>query len=307
MKRNAFLLISILLIIKIDILYCQTPDPVWCNTTTDKYSTGYYDFWLSLKHDDDIRAGLAIGTLYAGWSVFDISQIPDNATITSIKLYVTKSKNSTSSSHCLYITKLSSDPRTASVSDIRSEVDVNYQNCSMLYSGCSPAMTTDWGLNIIELNNNAISDLNFKVTNNVSWWAIGLSSNREDFGVLDGYSKLGHPMIEVSYTTPPNLTFSSSNNVLNVNGTNVNLSMRVINNGGSPSSGCYVTYYLSNNSTFETTDYEIGRDNIPALGAGSYSDESLSVDVAGITPLIPVGSYYVGYIIDYQNSVNEFK
>ena len=110
------------------------------------------------------------------------------------------------------------------------------------------------------------------------------------------------PRVTINF---PNLRYGTQLNSLSVSGTTVGLSMRVINDGGSSAVGFSIAYYLSLNSTISITDYKIGEDNISILAPNSYKDELLVVDVSTVTPSISTGTYYVGYFIDYQNSVRE--
>lgn len=107
-----------------------------------------------------------------------------------------------------------------------------------------------------------------------------------------------------SVPTTRNLTYNPSYNSLTVTGTNIDLSLRVINDGNtSAGSSSRVGYYLSTNTTITVSDNYLGDDYVSNLSAGGSSPESFSMDVGSTS--IPAGTYYVGYIIDYQNDVVE--
>ena len=76
-----------------------------------EYWTGRVDWYLKL--DGDIKAGSGALNNFAGWAVFDITKIPDNASITSITIWFHTTEASTSSKHCLEIGRIYVDPRTA--------------------------------------------------------------------------------------------------------------------------------------------------------------------------------------------------
>ena len=128
------------------------------------------------------------------------------------------------------------------------------------------------------------------------------SSSWSSFGTQTPYLK-----IELSTSSgQPNLTYNSSNNSLSVSGTTVNIGMRVENQGtASTGTNSYVGYYLSTNSTITTSDYLIGTDYVGNLSAGQGGNESFSIDVTNVSPSIPAGTYYVGYLIDYQGVISE--
>ena len=76
----------------------------------------------------------------------------------------------------------------------------------------------------------------------------------------------------------------------------------VRNIGTTSTGGYYVHYYASTNSYISTSDYYIGYDYISSTSALSYSDASWT----GTFPSIPEGDYYIGWIIDKDDNVDEF-
>ncbi|NQU86367.1 MAG: M6 family metalloprotease domain-containing protein [Mariniphaga sp.] len=102
----------------------------------------------------------------------------------------------------------------------------------------------------------------------------------------------------------PNLTFNSSQNNFVVNGTNIEIDLQVQNSGDASAGSFTVGYYLSTNSIVETSDYLIGTDVISSLNSGFYTDIGHNMDISTI-PGLPNGSYYIGYIIDYLETVSE--
>jgi|GEM_PF-2043777 hypothetical protein len=111
--------------------------------------------------------------------------------------------------------------------------------------------------------------------------------------------------LQVIISGLPNLTHVAANSSLTISGTNVSISITVINNGNATAGSSEVGYYLSSNTTWSSSDYLIGTDAVPSLTANSTSNESISVDVATITPTIPPGTYYIFYCIDHLHTVTE--
>jgi hypothetical protein len=103
----------------------------------------------------------------------------------------------------------------------------------------------------------------------------------------------------------PNLTYNSNYNSLNVNGTLVNLSNRLENVGEATAGESYIAYYLSSDAVVAASDFPIGENLVPTLQAGEYRDNTFEIDVLDANPSIPNGTYYVGYIIDVYNDVDE--
>lgn len=102
----------------------------------------------------------------------------------------------------------------------------------------------------------------------------------------------------------PNLTRSGSS--LSKSGTTLTINTTVVNNGVSAAgASSTLNYYLSTNTIISTFDYQIGTDFIPNLGVGGSSVENITVDVLSVTPFIPPGTYYIGYIIDDGNVIAE--
>lgn len=104
----------------------------------------------------------------------------------------------------------------------------------------------------------------------------------------------------------PNLTRVSGQSSLNVSGTTVSVSLTVINDGSADAGSSYVGYYLSENTSFNSSDdYLFGTDYVSSLSPGATSPESITQDVSTISPTIPPGVYYVFYFIDHNNDVIE--
>lgn len=99
----------------------------------------------------------------------------------------------------------------------------------------------------------------------------------------------------------PNLTQNEA--YLNVNGTSIEIGVRVVNTGLEASSQTTVDYYLSNDANFSSSDYYIGSSAIAPLGTG-YDSGMLrfSKNVANDAP---TGTYRIIFVIDSQNDVLE--
>ncbi|MFX1411140.1 MAG: CARDB domain-containing protein, partial [Promethearchaeota archaeon] len=78
-----------------------------------------------------------------------------------------------------------------------------------------------------------------------------------------------------------------------------------IENLGGSSSGVFnVTYYASTDTIISTEDYLIGMDTVSSISSLEYGDSMWS----GVFPSsgIPYGVYFIGWIIDSEDNVNEF-
>lgn len=97
------------------------------------------------------------------------------------------------------------------------------------------------------------------------------------------------------------LTKSTDN--LSINGNSITISNTVINSGSATSGSFDIKYYLSTNSDLSTLDYLINTDNVNSLVANSTKSFNNTIDLCSKS--IPNGTYYLGYIIDKDNSVTE--
>jgi len=79
---------------------------------------------------------------------------------------------------------------------------------------------------------------------------------------------------------------------------------RVINIGSASAGSSRLGYYLSTSNIISTADTRIGDDYVPGLNPGAYSDESFSLNLCAL-PLVNNGTYHIGWIVDYRNSVPE--
>ncbi len=91
---------------------------------------------------------------------------------------------------------------------------------------------------------------------------------------------------------------------LTVNGTVVLVSDLVIkNNGEATAAGSSVGFFLSENTSFTTTDFYIGENFVKGLEPEESVKITFGTDFSQLD--IPAGEYFVGYILDYKNIVEE--
>ena len=143
---------------------------------------------------------------------------------------------------------------------------------------------------------------NLTGTWNTYYWKFDFNS---DGSVVDGGAYLDDLEIIGDASGSPNLTHVVANSTLTVNGTNVAIGITVINNGNATAGSSEVGYYLSSNTSWSSSDYLIGTDAVPSLAPNATSSESISVDVATVSPSIPPGTYYIFYYIDHLDQVTE--
>ncbi len=110
---------------------------------------------------------------------------------------------------------------------------------------------------------------------------------------------------KIVHSELPNLTHVSASSLLSTTDSEVQISLEVKNTGNSTAAESKVAYYLSEDNTITTSDHLIGTDDVGVLNSNENSVESLFADVSTVLPGLPVGPYYVGFIIDYQSAVAE--
>jgi V8-like Glu-specific endopeptidase len=87
-------------------------------------------------------------------------------------------------------------------------------------------------------------------------------------------------------------------------GDSFNVWCDVRNIGTASSGGFYVAYYASTNNFISTYDYLICEDYVSSIDPFNYRDSNCSVSFPSN---IPPGTYYVGWIIDSRDNVNEAR
>ncbi len=111
-------------------------------------------------------------------------------------------------------------------------------------------------------------------------------------GLLDCYS--------------PDLTTQAGSAVIIIDpdGHNVSFNLNIENVGNQASSACTLGYYASTDANITTDDYLLGTDFVGPINIGGFGGEAFSVDLCNVASL-PAGTYYLGYIIDYENDNEE--
>jgi carboxypeptidase T len=181
-----------------------SPDSVFALNAN--YNTG------STTSSSKTQASLVKGypTSEAGWMKFDISGIPDGATINSIEFhgYV----NATNYPYW-NITPVTNDPVTASPSVLYNDIIAEASSGYYLYRSETSSYTTGW--KVYTLGGNANANLQAALVQN--WFAIGIMDrdNSSSYYIgFDGWSQTNKPFLVIEYTyTPPYtwLTLNGSN------------------------------------------------------------------------------------------------
>ena len=170
---------------------------------TEEFATGYTDG--TTKTSGDMHCVSAGGV--QGWMKFDVSGIPDNATINAItlKFYCT------STSNCWV--KLTSagglDPATASAADLYTAIITTNPNyyTSTYMSGFSSS-----GLKSFALSDDAVTNLQTNGLNN-DYFTMGFYEYESSSGYIlyaSGYEDANKPYIEVTYTATVSCSKPSS-------------------------------------------------------------------------------------------------
>ena len=112
-----------------------------------------------------------------------------------------------------------------------------------------------------------------------------------------------------SPTTKPNLTRYTGTGAVRSHSYNTSthvltLNYSVVNNGAAAAGAFRVGWYLSENTSIETSDHFLAYYYISSLAVGAYRNTTNTKDVDDLCPLA-AGDYYVGVMIDYQDTVDE--
>jgi M6 family metalloprotease-like protein len=114
-----------------------------------------------------------------------------------------------------------------------------------------------------------------------------------------------YPFTVHIYFQQPNLTCDSTAQHIAVSGTDIQLSTMIVNQGENASPESQVCYFLSADTIIDETDYMLAEHQVAPLAPGTGVYDSLMADVLSIQPGLPEGSYYVGYMVDCNDSVIE--
>ncbi len=134
-------------------------------------------------------------------------------------------------------------------------------------------------------------------------WIVDAGSQVTESNESNGYY-LSSPQFQKTTVQWPDLVASSGSFSPTVGsvGTVLTVNVTVKNNGPVSAGSSRVDYYLSSNTTISTTDYYMGYDNVPSLAAGATSSQMNSWTIPST---LPVGYFYVGWIVDAGNQVTE--
>lgn len=105
---------------------------------------------------------------------------------------------------------------------------------------------------------------------------------------------------------PPHPNLASCGNAGNsivFNGTVLEITAQVTNNGLSTAGNAQIGFYLSSNFTISTADFLLDTRPTGILAPGQSVFQTISVDLETID--LPDGSYYVGYVVDYLDEITE--
>jgi hypothetical protein len=81
------------------------------------------------------------------------------------------------------------------------------------------------------------------------------------------------------------------------------ISVRVINDGAAPAGSSTLGYYLSADTDISSGDRKLGTDDVPSLNISSYSDERIAI--SDVCNYVKAGTWHAGYIIDETDAVTE--
>ncbi|HSD64827.1 MAG TPA: T9SS type A sorting domain-containing protein [Ignavibacteriaceae bacterium] len=163
-----------------------------------------------------------INTVYpnVGWAAYDISTIPQGATILETRFY--GYVNAANWPYWSATPMGSVNPVTDGASSINSQILAGYtSDVAYIYSDESSSFTVGW--HNYAMGNSALSDLQSAIDSNQGWFAMGFVDRdftNSFYLNFDGWSQPNPPYIEIIFITPVELTSFRAD----VNEGNVNLS-----------------------------------------------------------------------------------
>jgi len=171
----------------------------YCYPSGAEQSTGRVDIYG--KYDDVISVGNgSLGQNIRGWATFDVSDIPNNATIMALELRIRVQVASTSSNHDIDFGRLTLWPNQNTGSDVRNDIDNGTcYDCSLSSEG------TSTGYKYITLNSSAIS---YFQNNSLdwNWFGVGMreyEENDDDCEIYGHSNSTYKPRLKVTYCLIP--------------------------------------------------------------------------------------------------------
>jgi len=289
-------IISILILLAyFNITYAQV---IICRPKEEQYWTGRVDSYQ--KIDEGIIVGRALLNVHRGWMKFDLSGIPDGATIDQVDLrFYVDVPSENPETFALTFSLLSVDPVDASYSSLRSGIVSNPQLTCL---SCGET------LEYRDLNLNHLIE-EVKSSLEKDWIALGLYEQNEDSDNchIHGYSGY-EPQLTIYYSIPDQHDIAITNGqVVQPDplypGGQINVYCTQTYSGNSTSTiYSKVGYFLSSNSSCSTSDIFLGDDQSSLSVYDTQEDESETLTIPSyITP----GVYYVCMIANYDNQIEE--
>ncbi|MCF2149337.1 C2 family cysteine protease [Desmonostoc muscorum LEGE 12446] len=115
-------------------------------------------------------------------------------------------------------------------------------------------------------------------------------------------NNLAYQAITITAPAKPDLIISSITASSGVAGTNLSFTYKIKNQGTVSASGSSTGFYLSKNTTFDSSDIYLGLDTVSSLAAGVTNTESASV---ALSSTLISGTYYLFAKADGENKISE--
>lgn len=106
-------------------------------------------------------------------------------------------------------------------------------------------------------------------------------------------------------TGRPNLKFSDVGNSLNINQSQLSVSLRVLNEGNDASGQTQIDFFLAPNRQNNEDFFHIGNVAVSSLNSGEGKNISFSTDVCTVLPDLEDGEYILVYVVDLERKIEE--
>ncbi|MBX2975584.1 MAG: T9SS type A sorting domain-containing protein [Ignavibacteriaceae bacterium] len=104
----------------------------------------------------------------------------------------------------------------------------------------------------------------------------------------------------------PNYTVDPTGCSLSISGTNISATVKHINNGSaSGGTNSYTDFFASIDQNISASDFLLGWLSVPSISSGGNYIATFNKDLTTVTPTIPAGTYYIGFIIDATANISE--
>ncbi|MCW5315184.1 hypothetical protein GTQ43_15610 [Nostoc sp. KVJ3] len=135
-----------------------------------------------------------------------------------------------------------------------------------------------------------------------NYYLFAAADDWDDVAESNENNNIAYKAITISGSAKPDLVISSISATSGTSGSNLNFTYKIKNEGSATANSNYTGFYLSKDTTLDSSDTYLGSDTVNSLAAGVSSSESASV---ALSSTLITGTYYLIAKADAGNTISE--